>query len=233
MTAATTVLMNRNRCGVASPAAMMTPKIDQKKSSTVRAAPAVQPSLKKPPAVAPQGATKPIRAGIKTTTNAPAAWRASGPAKPRVSVVPTLDRDVRNGMTSAAAVAPRGDLSVLRANPHHPVLKMRLSAPAAVQRRTGDAPARMQAPRATPDVPPNRHWPRTAPAATANPPAAHGRPREDHGTTAPASTTEPIASLAADPAHQPGAGGLQQSVGKGRRCPARQQSAGTIPEWQW
>lgn len=210
MTAATTALMNPNRCGGASPAATTTPKAGPRRSSTGRAAPAVPPSLKKQPAGAPQDATKLSPAGIKTTTSAPVAWLASGLGKLGMSDVPTLAPDERNGTTNAAAAGPLDAQSVLLANPHVQVLKMPLSAPAAVQRQTEAAPAPPRAPRATPGVPPNRHWPPTAPAATANPPAAHARPPADLGTTAPGSTTESIATPAADPAHQPGAGGLQR-----------------------
>ena len=215
MTAATTALMNPNPCGDASPAGTMTPKSGPRRSFTGRAAPAVPLSQKQQPADAPQDATKPSRAGIKTTMSAPAAWPVSGLEKPGMSDVPTLDPDGQSGTTNAAAVAPWGGLSVLPAHPPLQEQRMQPLPPAAVQRRAvrprpGNAPAPTRAPRATPGVPPKRHSPPTAPAATANPHAVHVHPLADHGTTAPASTTEPVASPAADPAHQPGAGGLQR-----------------------
>ena len=186
-----------------------------KRSSTGRAAPAVPPFLRKPPAVAPQTVIKAIPAGTKTTS-APAAWLASVPAKPGMSDVPTLAPDGRIERNNAVAAVPWGGLSVLPANALLQEPRMPPSPPAAVQRRavrprTGDAPAPTRTPRATPGDPLSRPWRRTGPAATANPPAAHGLRPADHGTTAPASTTEPVASSAADPARQPGAGGLQRS----------------------
>ena len=215
MTAVTTVLMNLNQCDAASPAAMMTLKTGPKKSSTGRVAPAVPPFLRKPPAVAPQDLIKAIPAGSKTM-NAPAAWLASAPAKPRMNDAPTLAPEGRIETNNAAAAVRWGALSVLPANPLPQEQKMPPSPPAAFQRRavrlrTGGAPAPMRVPRVTPDDPRNRHWLRTGPAVTANPPAAHGPRPADRGTTAPASTTEPVASPAADPARQCGAGGLQRS----------------------
>lgn len=210
MTAVTTVLMNPSRCCGASPAATMTPKTGLKKSSTGRDAPAVPPFLKKPPAVAPQTVIKAVPAGSKTTS-APTAWLASAPAKPGMSHVPTLAPGERIERNNAAAAGPWGGLSVLPAHPPLQEPRMPPSPPAGVRPRTGDAPAPTRVPRATPGDPLKRPWPRTGPAATANPPAAHGPRPADRGITAPASTTKPVASLAADPARQPDAGGLQRS----------------------
>jgi hypothetical protein len=138
------------------------------------------------------------------------------PGKPAMNDVPTLAPDGRIERNNAAAAVPWGGLSVLPANalPQEP--RMPPSPQAAVQHRavrprTGDAPAPTRVPQATPGDLSNRPWRRTGPAATANPPAAHGLRPADRGTTAPASTTEPVASSAADPARQPGAGGLQRS----------------------
>ena len=215
MTADTTVLMSPSRCGGASQAVTMTPKNVLKRSSTGRAAPAVPPFLRKPPAVAPQTVIKAIPTGTKTTS-APAAWLASVPAKPGMSDVLTLAPGERIERNNAVAAVPWGGLSVLPANALLQEPRMPPLPPAAVQRRavrprTGDAPAPTRTPRATPGDLPNHLLPRTVPAATANPPAAHGLRPADHGTTAPASTTEPVASSAADPARQPCAGGLQRS----------------------
>ena len=215
MTAVTTVLISPSRCGGAFQAVTMTPKNGLKRSSTGRAAPAVPLFLRKPPAVAPRTVIKAIPAGSKTTS-APAAWLAFAPAKPGMKDVPTLAPDVRIEMNNAAAAVPWGALSVLPANALLQEPRMPPSPQAAVQRRvvphrTGDAPAPTLTPRATPGDLPNRPLPRTGPAATANPPGAHGPRPADRGTTAPALTTEPVASSAADPACQPGAGGLQRS----------------------
>ena len=215
MTAVTTVLMSPSRCGGASQAVTMTPKNGRKRSSTDRTAPAVPPFLRKPPVVAQQTVIRAIPAGTKTTS-APAAWLASAPAKPGKSNVLTLAPGERIERNNAAAAVPWGGLSVLQANALLQEPRMPPSPPAAVQRRavrprTGDAPAPTRTPRATPGDPLSRPWRRTGPAATANPLAAHGPRPADHGTTAHASTTEPVASLAADPARQPGAGGLQRS----------------------
>ena len=215
MTAVTTVLMSTSRVGGASQAATMTPKNGLKRSSTGRAAPAAPPFLRKPPAVDRQTVIRAIPAGTKTTS-APAAWLASAPAKPGMNDAPTLAPDGRIETNNAAAAVPWGGLSVLPANALLQEPRMPPSPPAAVQRRavrprTGEAPAPTRTPRATPGDLPNRPLPRTDPAATANPPAAHGPRPADRGTTAPASTTEPVASSAADPARQPGAGGLQRS----------------------
>ena len=214
MTAVTTVLMNPSRCDAASPAETMRSKTGPKRSSTGHAAPAVPPFLRKPPVVAPQDLIKAIPAGSKTT-NAPVAWLASAPEKPGMNDVPTSAPDGRIETNNAAAAVRWGGLSVLPANPLPQEQRMPPSPPAAVQRRavryrTGDAQAPIPVPRATPGDPRNSHWPRTGPAATANPPAAHGPPPADRGTTAPASTTEPVVSPAADPARQSGAGGLQR-----------------------
>ena len=215
MTAVTTVLMSPSRCGDVSQAVTMTPKNSLKRSFTGRAAPAVPPFLRKLPAVAPQTVIRAIPAGTKTT-RAPAAWLASVPGKPRMNDGPTSAPDERIERSNAAAAVPWGALSVLPAHPLPQEPKMPPSPPAAVQRRavrpgTRDAPAPTRVPRATPGDLPNRPLPRTGRAATANPPAAHGLLPADRGTTAPASTTEPVASLVADPACQPGAGGLQRS----------------------
>ena len=217
---ATTVSMNPSRCGGVSPAATTTLKSDLKRSSTVRAAPAVPRSQRRRQAGAPPDATKLMPTGTKTTS-VPAAWLASGPGKPGKSVGPTSAPDAASGTINAAAAAPWDGLSALQENPPHPQLKTLLSPPAAIQRQTvqrqtaqhpaEDAPAPIRAPQATPDVRPKRPWRRIAPTATASLPAAHGRPPADHGTTAPASTTEAVASSAADPPHQCGAGGLQRS----------------------
>ena len=215
MTAVTTVLMSPSRCGGASQAVTMTPKNGPKRSSTGRAAPAVPPFLRKPPAVARQTVIRAIQAGSKTMS-APAAWLVSALEKPGMSDVPTLAPDGRIETNNAAAAVPWGGLSVLPANALLQEPRMPPSPPAAVQRRavprrTGDAPALTRVPRATPGDLPNRPLPQTGPAATASPPAAHGLRPADRGTTAPASTTERVASSAADPARQPGAGGLQRS----------------------
>ena len=211
MTAATTVLMNPSRCDGASPAETTTPKRGPRRSSTDHAAQAVQPFQRKRPAVAPQDASKAIPGGTKTT-NAPAAWPASGPVKPRMSVDPTSDPGGRNGTINAAAAVHWADPNGPPVSLLCPELRMQPSPQAAAaQRQTADAPAPAQAPRTTPGDPLSRRWPRTGPAATANPPAAHGPHLADRGTTAPASTTEPVASPTADPARQPGVGGLQRS----------------------
>ena len=218
MTAVTTVLMSPSRCGGASQAVKMTPKNGLKRSSTGRAAPAVPPFLRKPPAVARRTVIRAIPAGPKTTS-APAAWLDSVPAKPGMSDVPTLAPDgriERNNAVAAVPCVPWGGLSVLQAHPLPQEPRMPPSPPAAVQRRavrprTGDAPEPTRTSRATPGDPLSRPWRRTGPAATANPPAAHGLRPADRGTTAPASTTEPVASSAADPARQPGADWLQRS----------------------
>ena len=215
MTAVTTVLMSPSRCGGASQAVTMTPKNGRKRTSTDRAAPAVPPFLRKPPAVAPQTVIRAIPAGNKTKS-APAAWLAFVPEKPGMNDAPTLAPDGRIETNNAAAAVPWGGLSVLPANALLQEPRMPPLPPAAVQRRavrprTGDAPAPTRTPRATPGDLQNRPLPRTDPAATANPLAAHDLSPADRGTTATASTTEPVASPAADPAHQPGAGGLQRS----------------------
>ena len=181
MRAVTTVLMSPSRCGGASQAVTMTPKNGQKRSSTGRAAPAVPPFLRKPPAVAPRGATKQIPAGIKTTMSAPAVWPVSGPEKPRRNNVRTSAPDVRKGTTNAAAAGPWGARSVLPESPLLRELKMPPSPPAAVQRRavqrrTEGVPAPTRAPRATPGVLRNRPWPRTAPPHS-RPPWAGGEYR--------------------------------------------------------
>ena len=215
MTAVMTVLMSPGRCGDASRAVTVTPKNGLERSSTGRAAPAVPPFLRKPPAVAPQTVIREIPAGNKTTS-APDAWLASVPEKPGMNDVPTLAPDAQNEKNNAAAAVPWGGLSVLPAHPLRQEPKMSPLPPAAVQRRavrprTRDAPAPTRVPRPTTGDLPSRPLPQTGPAATANPPAAHGPRPADRGTTAPASTTEPVASLVADPACQPGAGGLQRS----------------------
>ena len=215
MTAVTTVLMSPSRCGGASQAVTMTPRNGLKRSFTGRAAPAALPFLRKPPAVARQTAIRAIPAGTKTTS-APAAWLASAPAKPGMNDAPTLAPGERIERNNDVAAGPWGALSVLPANALLQEPRMPPSPQAAVQRRvvphrTGDAPALTRTPRATPGDLVNRQSPRTGPAATANPPGAHGPRPAVRGTTAPASTTEPVASSAADPARQPGAGGLQWS----------------------
>ena len=215
MTAVTTVLMDPSHCGVAFQAVTMKPKNGLKSSSTGRAGLAVQQFLRKQPAVAQQTVIKEIPAGNKTTS-APAAWLASALAKSGMNNAPTLAPDGRIERNNVAAAVPWGGLSVLPANAPHQEQKMPPSPPAAVQHRgvrprTGDAPAPTRVQPATPGDPLNRPWPRTGRAATANPPAAHGLRPTHRETTAPASTTEPVASSAAYPARQPGAGGLQQS----------------------
>ena len=213
MRAVTTVLMSPSRCGGASQAVTMTPKNVLKRSSTGRDAPAVPPFLRKQPAVAPQTMIKVIPAGNKTTS-APAAWLASELAKPGMSDVSTLAPGEPIERSNAVAAVQWGGPSVLPVHPPPQGPRMQPSRPAAVQRRavrprTGDAPASTRVPQATPGDPLSRPWPRSGPAATANLLAAHGPRPAHHGTTAPASTTEQVASSAAHPARQPGAGGLQ------------------------
>lgn len=222
-------------CAGASAVARMNGKSAPKRTSTVRGAPAVPPSQKKPPVAAPgDGTTTRIRAGAPMM-NAAVAWPASGPARNALSAAVISASVAMNARISGVAAAPQAD------RPPNRLSRRRLhAAPRRNQPRRMPPSPRAAVPPAARQLPgAARHraapvraaalFITAAPGAPLLQAAADSRPAA-HGTTAPVSTTEPPGRPSA--AH--GAGALrqclQQPPGTGRWRIDGSQPGGSSPQ---